>query len=859
MNLILLGYLIDRLDPPDRLQSYPCLKFCAVFSSVLFHSSSLYLIREPYANTNLTRGLVFGDHLWQYVTQFNGYYSFSSSYDESVSYFISFMKDGYYTEYYGPFYVQGTTTYEVEDIILYSRKGYKPTMTPEATPPMLPPIPATATPGPFHTCTPTSTPVHSTPEPCGQPPPTCEFYDCECHMYRPYFSKYGFPGGAVYIGVQRPAHGCNICAPCVHVCPHLGNERFYSFQLDISSDCFPEPMYGTFTALVLVDPICEDESIVFNASYSIPLFDPCPPYGTPVISECQFGGEIPIVTPSIVSESNLTGPRLDYLTFDSDGVARVRLRIHPDPRAEISWSDTRLEVKSFWNSITNGYFPFKYSENNMIFTDPVWIYQDIYNTIPENLRCDTLIVEERETVKSVVFNYVEYPVISVDFLAARGSGSYLMPTKKLKISKWENAFGMTGPSTPTPVWTPQFIETDPYRFQIRVVDTFTDKNGPPGTLTISSRRWVNQTPVPVDDETEMDLHPLSTGIWITDPMILVSDEVDDAYFSPGCPIFGVRDNHRNDRTHRVTIDSEIVARYYPVMPDPTPTPTSRMNAPEPVLTTPTPHVIENIATMEYETFRFHPVIFETINDEGTPAPVIDPLWVLDNVDIINTIYASVGVKVEAEPIQIITPPPGIDIMEVVVGSDNYHNILSSVKPPSDLSSDVYVVFVDRLFGFPTAVPTMTPPPGSTSTPVPTMSPTPAITPTPPPGSTATPTPQDPIEILGAARYHHECQSTPTPPYNVTLLNARSLEEGPYYTTVAHEIGHCLTRYGHFEKFGNLMSEGNTERVYPLFDYDIGIFARKRFSDTPMPTPTACNHSPTPKNQEDRIHEHDQVN
>lgn len=56
-----------------------------------------------------------------------------------------------------------------------------------------------------------------------------------------------------------------------------------------------------------------------------------------------------------------------------------------------------------------------------------------------------------------------------------------------------------------------------------------------------------------------------------------------------------------------------------------------------------------------------------------------------------------------------------------------------------------------------------------------------------------------------------------------------------------------------------MSERNTEQDYPLFDYDIGIFARKRFSDTPMPTPTACNHSPTPKNQEDRIHEHDQVN
>ncbi|MGB3975244.1 MAG: hypothetical protein WBM02_12280 [bacterium] len=32
-----------------------------------------------------------------------------------------------------------------------------------------------------------------------------------------------------------------------------------------------------------------------------------------------------------------------------------------------------------------------------------------------------------------------------------------------------------------------------------------------------------------------------------------------------------------------------------------------------------------------------------------------------------------------------------------------------------------------------------------------------------------------------------------------------------------------------------------------------------YNDPTPPTPTACNHSPIPKNQEDRIHEHDQVN
>ena len=90
---------------------------------------------------------------------------------------------------------------------------------------------------------------------------------------------------------------------------------------------------------------------------------------------------------------------------------------------------------------------------------------------------------------------------------------------------------------------------------------------PPGTLTISSRIWNNQTPVPVDDETEMILSPQGTpGVWITDPMILVSDDVDDDHM-----FFGVADDMPNDRTHKGTIDSEVVARYYPFgMPSQTP-------------------------------------------------------------------------------------------------------------------------------------------------------------------------------------------------------------------------------------------------------------------------------------------------
>ena len=38
---------------------------------------------------------------WHFVTRSNGRYRFSSSYGHSVSYYISFMKDGYYSEYYG--------------------------------------------------------------------------------------------------------------------------------------------------------------------------------------------------------------------------------------------------------------------------------------------------------------------------------------------------------------------------------------------------------------------------------------------------------------------------------------------------------------------------------------------------------------------------------------------------------------------------------------------------------------------------------------------------------------------------------------------------------------------------------------
>ncbi len=66
--------------------------------------------------------------------------------------------------------------------------------------------------------------------------------------------------------------------------------------------------------------------------------------------------------------------------------------------------------------------------------------------------------------------------------------------------------------------------------------------------------------MPVDDETEMILSPQGTpGVWITDPMVLVSDDVDDDY-----EFFGVADDMPNDRTHKVTIDSEVVAKYLSV-------------------------------------------------------------------------------------------------------------------------------------------------------------------------------------------------------------------------------------------------------------------------------------------------------
>ncbi len=69
--------------------------------------------------------------------------------------------------------------------------------------------------------------------------------------------------------------------------------------------------------------------------------------------------------------------------------------------------------------------------------------------------------------------------------------------------------------------------------------------------------------------------------------------------------------------------------------------------------------------MEYETFRFFPVIYSR-DVGGTPVPVISPIWVAENIEDIKTIYAQVGVKIDPYPVQVITPK-----LEVVLMYGNY--------------------------------------------------------------------------------------------------------------------------------------------------------------------------------------------
>ena len=154
------------------------------------------------------------------------------------------------------------------------------------------------------------------------------------------------------------------------------------------------------------------------------------------------------------------------------------------------------------------------------------------------------------STNAVCYKEVFAAVLKPEILDGTGS-----PTGELHISKWPNAFS-GNPSS----FDPEFINTDPDRFQIRVTGFPFEENVISAFISTeheTSTTWD-------DDETEVHLYRSTSdsSVYTSKVMILVSNVIDDRETHNGVDgaISMSPDNSLNDRTHIARLNSEVNVR-----------------------------------------------------------------------------------------------------------------------------------------------------------------------------------------------------------------------------------------------------------------------------------------------------------
>lgn len=136
---------------------------------------------------------------------------------------------------------------------------------------------------------------------------------------------------------------------------------------------------------------------------------------------------------------------------------------------------------------------------------------------------------------------IEFPVIQI-------IGPQNSVLQSLCIAKWETAFDETANG---PTLKSGFPGSDPDSFRIRVFDPARTNEA---TL-YASFATIHEEETYSDASTREPLYPVSPGVFVSHPMILVSTHDDDAY-----PLGGVADEAEGDLTHRAMLGG--VARVY---------------------------------------------------------------------------------------------------------------------------------------------------------------------------------------------------------------------------------------------------------------------------------------------------------
>ena len=203
---------------------------------------------------------------------------------------------------------------------------------------------------------------------------------------------------------------------------------------------------------------------------------------------------------------------------------------------------------------------------------------------------------------------VKLYIIKVEIVDAGGTS-----TDALAISKWPGAF-----FGPTPSFTNAFIESDPDRFRLRILNFPTGETDVPVFLStdhIDSSTWD-------DGETEITCTQDPSGTYTSKTMILVSNDIDDdeIHTNTTGQISGSTDDNMDDRTHIARLDSIVKARF-------------------------SLDGVEMLASAIVPKPKHVNIIVKILKDAGG-TPVVDDIRMKELLNIAREVYSQVGIEVE---------------------------------------------------------------------------------------------------------------------------------------------------------------------------------------------------------------------
>jgi hypothetical protein len=176
--------------------------------------------------------------------------------------------------------------------------------------------------------------------------------------------------------------------------------------------------------------------------------------------------------------------------------------------------------------------------------DPRWVEGYDKSASPKDTGL-TLIYKDDDGV-DVVVDHVNMTVveITVNFLNKDKN-----EIDNLRVGKWKDGFAGSPPTVKA-----NFIDLDPDRFYVRVDDQTMKGEG-----KVSINLWTESPGSDYDDDaTEVELSETgaNSGIFESDSLMLMSDDVDDDH-----QVDAIADDVENDRTHKVAIEGKVQLQY----------------------------------------------------------------------------------------------------------------------------------------------------------------------------------------------------------------------------------------------------------------------------------------------------------